>query len=123
MTEDTQLMKTAEEELGTARYLLEGDRFNASISRAYYAIFYGAKALLKGKNSSPKTHQGVSSELGRLYRKELSSETTRKYSKIQTWREEADYSTGKNFTEKEAEEAIDFADSFLKKVKRIKNDS
>jgi len=71
------------------------------------------------KNSEPKTHQGVSTELGRLFRKKLDSETTRNYSKIQTWREEVDYGTAKKFGKEKAEESVEFAEEFLAAVKKI----
>lgn len=119
MSDQENLFDSAEESLGDARYLMDGERYNAAISRRYYAIFNAAKALLLEKESSPKTHQGVSSELGRLFRDELSPETTRTYSQIQTWREEADYGTGKEFGREKAEEAVDFAEEFLIEAKEL----
>lgn len=119
MTEQKNLVESSEDDLNTAKYLLEGDKYNASISRSYYAVFYAAKALLMEKDSKPKTHQGVSSELGKLFREDLSPELTSKYSQIQTWREEADYSTGKDFGIEKAEEAIEFAEMFIRETKNI----
>lgn len=119
MKEQEKLLKTAEEDLDTAEYLLDGEKFNTSISRSYYSIFNAAKALLLEKNSNPKTHSGVSTELGKLFRNLLTPEVTSKYSKIQSWREEADYSTGRDFDEKEAQEALEFAEEFLQKTREI----
>ncbi|MFB6100476.1 MAG: HEPN domain-containing protein [Candidatus Nanohalobium sp.] len=119
MKDQKRLLEAAEDDLDTARYLLRGEKYNASISRAYYSIFHAAKALLLEENSKPKTHQGVSSELGKLFRDELEPEVTRQYSELQTWREEADYATGKQFNEEKAEEAVDFAEEFIHKVKQL----
>lgn len=122
MSDQENLLNSAEQSLSDARFLFEGERFNAAISRSYYAVFNGAKALLLEKGSSPKTHQGVSSELGRLFREELNSEITKTYSQIQTMREEADYGTGKDFDREEAEEAVEFAEEFLLKVEELVED-
>lgn len=119
MTEQEKMLDFAEEKLDTAKYLIDGEKYNSSISSSYYAAFHAAKALLLEKESSPKTHQGVSSELGKLYRDELSAKTTRNFSQLQTRREEADYSTGKLFGRGKAEDSYQKASKIVQKAKDI----
>jgi len=42
-------IENAEEKLEAAEYLLEGGFYNDAVSRAYYSMFYSAKALLSLK--------------------------------------------------------------------------
>lgn len=119
MTEQEEMIQVAEEKLDAARYLLNGEKYDSAVSSAYYASFHAAKALLLEKESQPKTHQGISSELGKLYREELGSEMTRNFSQIQTRREEADYSTNKSFDEADAEDSIRKSEELIDKARDI----
>lgn len=51
--------KRGQEALAEAKHLLNGGFFNAVVSRAYYAAFHFARALLFLKGMEPKTHQGL----------------------------------------------------------------
>ncbi|MEO1637594.1 MAG: HEPN domain-containing protein [Cyanobacteria bacterium J06631_9] len=42
-----------------ARLLLNNGRYRASISRAYYAMYYGTQALLDAKQIASRTHRGM----------------------------------------------------------------
>jgi len=63
MNEQEMLLEAAEDDIDAAKYLLKGSKYDQTISRSYYAVFNAAKDLLIEKNSKPKTHQGVSTEL------------------------------------------------------------
>ena len=80
-------------------------------------MFHSAKALLLEKDSDPKTHSGVSTELGKLFRGELGKEVTRDFSRIQEKREKADYGEVADFSNKEAKDAIRAAETLLEKSK------
>lgn len=56
------LMKRAYEKLEVAKNLLNDDYYSDAVSRAYYAMFFAARALLSEKNIFPKTHKGVISQ-------------------------------------------------------------
>lgn len=56
----------AKKTLSDAELLLESERFESAISRAYYAIFHAARAALYHEGSAPVTHRGVSSEFSKL---------------------------------------------------------
>ena len=47
----------AAETLSAAEYLLRGGYSNDAVSRAYYAMFYAARALLASHNLHPKGHK------------------------------------------------------------------
>jgi len=64
MAEHEKYLDRAYEALESAKILFEKEKYNASISQAYYAMFYASKALLSSKKIYPKTHRGVVSELG-----------------------------------------------------------
>jgi len=57
-------IKNAEEKLGAAEYLLKGGFYNDAVSRAYYSMFYSARALLSIKEIYPKAHKGVILKFG-----------------------------------------------------------
>lgn len=65
MNEDTRkLLKKAERALRTAKSLLRGEDLEVVVSRAYYAMFYMAEALLNEKGLSYRKHSGVHSAFG-----------------------------------------------------------
>lgn len=53
------LLRKAHQTLADAEYLLEGDRADSAINRAYYAAFYAASAALLLKGEEPRSHAGV----------------------------------------------------------------
>lgn len=117
--EEEQRLELAEQKLSTARLLVENDRFEDAVSRAYYSMFHSAKALLLEKGSDPRTHAGISTELGKLYRDQLGKELTRDFSRIQEKREKADYGEITDIAREEADEAIEVAEEFLSRARDI----
>lgn len=114
-------LQKADERLSTAKLLFENEKYEAALSRAYYGMFHAAKALLETENSSPKTHAGVNSELGKLFRDRIDLELLRDFSRIQEMREDADYGTSSDFTRKQVEEALETAEKFVSKAKELVN--
>ena len=64
MDEKQILMERAREKLEVARSLLEDGFYSDAVSRAYYAMFYAARALLAERERYPKTRRGVISQFG-----------------------------------------------------------
>ena len=63
--EEIQLyLDRARQDLQAVEINIQNDLFNVAISRAYYAMFYAATALLKSKGVERKKHSGVISALG-----------------------------------------------------------
>jgi uncharacterized protein (UPF0332 family) len=110
----------AESKLAAAKVLLQNEMYPDSISRSYYAMFNAAKALLLTEDSSPKTHEGVASEMGKLFRDKMDRELLSDLSRLQEVREKSDY-TNYQPTKDETEEAIETAEEFISEAKRLAN--
>jgi uncharacterized protein (UPF0332 family) len=59
------LLQRSDEALISAKTLLEKGLLADSVSRAYYAMFYAAQAILLKHNLSAKSHSGTISLFGR----------------------------------------------------------
>ena len=57
-------LKNEEYRLNAVKYLYNGGYYDDALSRAYYSMFYAAKALLSVKEIYPKAHKGVISKFG-----------------------------------------------------------
>jgi len=57
-------LQKAHEKLKAAEILLGNGFYEDAISRAYYAMFYAARALLSTKNIYPKIHRGTVQKFG-----------------------------------------------------------
>ncbi|QGA80365.1 HEPN domain-containing protein [Candidatus Nanohalobium constans] len=112
-------IEEAEKRLSTAKLLLENERFEAAVSRAYYSMFHAAKSLLQTEDSSPKTHEGVNSELGKLFRDRIDLELLREFSRIKQLREDADYGAESNISKQKATEVVETAEKFISRAKDI----
>lgn len=122
MSEIKDQLKEAEERLSTAKLLHEEGRYKDTVSRAYYSMLHSAKAILLTKDSRPKTHAGIASELGKLFGKELGSKLTSKFVTIQQLREDADYGLGTDIDIERANEAVKTAEKFLSEARKMTQD-
>jgi uncharacterized protein (UPF0332 family) len=123
--------RNAEEELARAETCLREARtlrsaglpFGAA-SRAYYAVFHGAQALLFSIGIETRSHKGLVAMLGDHFVKpgRLSAHMGRLVSRMQRDREDADYATGAVFTDQEASEMIASAEAFLSEARRLTAD-
>ena len=114
--EQKELLKAAKSKLSVAEKLLEQEDLADSVSRAYYGMFHAARALLLEEDSKPKTHQGVVSELGKLFRDQIDPELVSEMSQIQSLREDADYEPYFTIQKERAEEVIEYASRFINQV-------
>ena len=64
MPEHERYLERAYDSLESAKILFDNGKYGASVSQAYYSMFYASKALLGIKGIHPRTHRGVVSELG-----------------------------------------------------------
>jgi len=112
-------IKNAEEKLGAAEYLLKGGFYNDAVSRAYYSMFYSARALLSIKEIYPKAHKGVILKFGLEFVKKGFVEDAygRALSHAKDRREVADYDIEKNIGKEEAESIVEDAERFLDRIK------
>jgi len=112
-------LEKAEERLEAANYLLEGKYYEDAVSRAYYSMYYAAKAILTLKNVEPKTHEGVLSMFGLHAIRE--NEVEEYYGKALRFakeeREKSDYDVAVEISKEEAESIVEDAEKFLVRIK------
>jgi uncharacterized protein (UPF0332 family) len=59
-----EVIEKAERYVSSARLLYEDGDNASAVSRAYYAMFFMARALLREEGVDPKTHAGVVNQFG-----------------------------------------------------------
>lgn len=86
-------MSRANETLEDARILANSGRWNACVSRLYYACFYAVSALLVRHGLSSSKHTGVRSLFNRQYVKtgKIPKDLARIYNDLFERRQEGDY--------------------------------
>lgn len=114
-------LERADDSMQVARDLLEKGHFDVAASRAYYAAFYAASALLLGKDIDPSKHSGVISAIHREFVKtgKLAVAQGKNLNWLFELRGVGDYGVIVHVTEGEAIRAVKVADDFLVGVKRL----
>lgn len=104
-----------------ARILAEAHLPHGAASRAYFAVFHAARALLYSAGIEARTHRGVLTAVSEHFVKPgiLSPRHARLLSRMQRDREDADYLAGAVFTDEDAGEALATAEAFLAEVERL----
>jgi len=110
----------AAETLSAAKYLLNGGYSNDAVSRAYYSMFYAARALLACRDLHPKGQLGLILQFGLEFVKKGIIEETygRALSHAKERRETVDYNIEAEMTPEEAGIIIDDAERFLERVQK-----
>jgi uncharacterized protein (UPF0332 family) len=114
------LIKKAELKLTSAKILFDNGLYEDAISRAYYCMYYSAKAILTLKGKYPRTHRGVISQFGLEFVKsgDIEYYYAKAFATAEERRERADYDIFYNPTKEEAEEIIEDAEKFLNRIKK-----
>ncbi len=111
----------AEEKLEVARELVALSRFDDAVSRAYYAMFYAAKAILLAVDQDARSHSGVVSQFSQHFVR--TGYADQQYSRIlaraMQAREMSDYNPTVRALSPDAEQAIADAEVFLQKIREI----
>jgi len=117
-----QYMKKAEEKLKSSEYLFKGGFYEDAISRAYYSMYYAARALLSLKKIHPKTHKGVIRELGlEMIKKGFLDEVYGKtISHAKDRREQADYGLDIKTTKEDARQLLEETREFIQKIEEAR---
>jgi uncharacterized protein (UPF0332 family) len=107
--------------LEEARALQEAALPYGAASRAYYAVFHAASAMLFSVGLEARTHKGLISLLGEHFVRpgRLSPTMGRLVSRMQRDREDADYALGAVFTAEEAARIINDARAFVDEARRL----
>ena len=107
-----------------AKILASRGKWNSTINRLYYAVYYAVMALLLKNDLKPTTHNGAKSNFTEHYIKSqiIDKKYGKLYSQLFTWRQKGDYDDLFDFQEKQVseyfkpvEELISLIESMLKK--------
>jgi len=114
-SEQNQLFQKAKQSLNASKYLLTGGYYDFALSRAYYAMFYIASAILLGDNLTFSKHSGVISAFGREFAKtgRVPVEFHRQLKEAQDLRNLGDYGAVNLISQEEAELQIQRAEAFV----------
>lgn len=107
--------RRGDEVLNAARHLLSYGFYNDAVSRAYYAAFHWARALLFTRGIESKTHRGVIQLLNLHFVKDgpLSPQMAEHLSHLETYRELSDYTAIAQFTKDQTREELARAEAFI----------
>lgn len=113
------LMERAYKRVKSAEFLYEKEFYNDAVSRAYYAIFDAASAVLITKGLSAKTHAGVITlfNLHFVKTRKIPAKYIQSFRRAKEAREEADYEILKKFSKEETEEIIKMSKEFVNFIK------
>lgn len=109
------LIRKAKKSLGAARSLIKAKYFDFAASRAYYAMFYVAEALLVVIDQSYNKHSAVISAFGQEYAKtgKLDSKFHRWLIDAQDFRNIGDYGLEAQISKDDAKSVCNWAQEFI----------
>ena len=112
-------LSLADEELYGAESLLEAGLARMSLTRAYFAAFHAARALLYASGFEPRTHGGVHHLFNLHFVRTARFEpaASRLLARLQKYREEADYSRVFVVDADGAREELEAARAFVETVR------
>lgn len=114
-------LERAEQSIQAARELARNGYYDFAASRAYYAAFYGATALLLNEGLDFSKHSAVIATLHQRFVKtgRLSQEQGKDLNWLFEIRSVGDYGGTAHVSQPEAERAIEAAEKFLDSVRRL----
>jgi uncharacterized protein (UPF0332 family) len=109
------------EALQAAKCLFDNGFRRDAVSRAYYAAYHWARAILLLKGIEPKTHRGTIQLFSLHVAKNgpLNEEEVGLLSHLETYRELSDYTSSANFTEQDVRSEIERAERFITACKPL----
>lgn len=112
-------IESADEDLETAKELLQLNRYRAAVNRAYYAIFSTTNAVLLSKRIERSKHSGVEAAFIQNFIKTgvFRIEFGKMFNYIRKKREECDYSSMIRIDRETAEKTVKDAEKFIKRMK------
>lgn len=115
MSEQEALFARARESLKAARILIKEDLPNIAASRAYYALFYVAEALLLSRCLAFSSHSAVIAAFGKEFARPsaLDQKFHRYLIASQNLRQTGDYGVEENVSLSEASQIVDWGEEFL----------
>jgi len=114
-------LELAEIKLGHARQIFDIGLFNDAVSRAYYAMFYAAKAALLSKGLDLRRHSASIAKFRELFvaTGQVDAEYLHFLGQAQSARERSDYAPFAPVSRAGAGEILEAAKTFIAKVREI----
>jgi uncharacterized protein (UPF0332 family) len=114
-------LQRAETSINAAKDMIEKEYYDIAASRAYYAAFYAASALLLKEDIDTSKHSGVIASIHRLFVKEgkLDKEQGKNLQWLFDLRGVGDYGVSEHVSAGEAYKSVKVAEDFLKAVLKI----
>lgn len=111
----------AQTSIKAAKDMIEKEYYDIAASRAYYAAFYAASALLLKENIDTSKHSGVIASIHRLFVKEgkLDKAQGRNLQWLFDLRGVGDYGVSEHVASGEAYKAVKVAEDFLEAALKI----
>lgn len=121
--EQSKLMRRAQRRVKAAQELLTLGFYDFAISRAYYAMFYVAKAIILTENISSNKHSGVISAFGQHFAKtgRVPAEFHQYLNHGQEQRTLSDYDMDVTPTREAAELQLERAEKFIEMGEKFFN--
>ena len=119
--EITEIIQKAKRSLKAAQKLYEDKEYDFSASRAYYAMFYMAEAVLLTKDLSFSKHSGVISAFGQYFVKSeiFDKKYQKMFSEAFEIRNIGDYSFSRKISKEESERILKNAEEFLMETEKF----
>jgi uncharacterized protein (UPF0332 family) len=119
--ETAELLDKARRSIRTAEMILKENEIDFAGSRAYYAMFYVAEALLLENGLAFSSHSAIIANYGREFAKtnRLDPKYHNYLIKAQDRRNIGDYAIGSHLDESEVEEMLNWAKDFLTAANRF----
>ncbi len=117
-------LELAENKLDNARRIFEIGLYNDAVSRAYYGMFYAAKAALLSEDVDLRRHSSAVAKFRELFviTGRVDAEYLRYLGRAQSARERSDYAPFAPLDKDGAKEILDAAKSFVAKIKKLLNE-
>ena len=114
-------LERAEQSIQAARQLASGGYYDFAASRAYYAAFYAATAVLLSEESEFSKHSAVIASIHQRYVKtgKLSKEQGKSLNWLFELRNVGDYGGTAHVSRSQVEQAIQAAEGFLLAIKSL----
>lgn len=118
------LLQKAERNITIAKDEFDREVYEVSVSRAYYAMFYCAEALLLTKDLRFSKHSAVHSAFGEFFAKtkEINPDLHRMLLDVFEARSNSDYEYMIEITKEEAEKVLKDAEYFVSEIKKKLNE-
>ena len=109
------------ESLEESKLALNNEKYNLSINRSYYAVFYAAKALLIKKGIVTKKHSGTINKFGLEYvsNGKFDSGIAKFLRNLENDRTDADYDIQLIFSKEDAIDDLNNAETFIKECRKF----